>query len=380
MLSQRFSNLIESFRERLALVTRRSGAPSVLSLETGLLAISKVYGGVMCLRRQFYECGVLPSSALPCHVISIGNIVAGGTGKTPMTVFVARQLSDMGMRVAVVSRGYRGTMEVGGGIVSDGGTIYKGPDAAGDEPYLMARLLPGVPVLVGQNRHQSGNLAVERFDSQVIVLDDAFQHLCLQRDMDIVLLDSQSPLGNGHLLPRGVLREPPSALRRARAIVYTRSSRAFASTPMDHWSIMKPTFYASHLQVTCLPKQGNDPFIRHFEDLSILEGKHVTAFAGLADTAQFFDSLKRAGCKLDKTIAFDDHHTYSRADLDRIASTAKGGHADCLVTTLKDYVKFESYTHWPMALVVVDVTIQLRDRGDLFRRLLVESSIKKIKT
>ncbi|MGA6925638.1 MAG: tetraacyldisaccharide 4'-kinase, partial [Desulfosarcina sp.] len=164
--------LIERLRGRVEAAARATGpAGPFFSIETGLLILSVCYGGIMRLRACLYEKGLRSIKSLPCRVISIGNLVAGGTGKTPMTILVARRLKDTGYRVAVVSRGYRGRMEAGGGIVSDGRTLLVGPDEAGDEPVLMARLLPGVPVVVGRRRYQAGMLAVERFDPDVIVMD-----------------------------------------------------------------------------------------------------------------------------------------------------------------------------------------------------------------
>ena len=200
----------------------------------------------MCLRARLYEKGVLPSKTLPCRVVSIGNLISGGTGKTPMTILVARMIRDMGYRVVVLSRGYRGRMEKTGGVVSDGRTIFKGPDDAGDEPYLMARILTGIPVVVGQRRYEAGMMAVKRFKPDVIVLDDAFQHLRLKRDLNLVLLDSRSPFGNGHMLPRGLLREPLSALRRAHAVVYTRSEQALTAPIRDRLRRHQPIFYTTH--------------------------------------------------------------------------------------------------------------------------------------
>jgi tetraacyldisaccharide 4'-kinase len=377
---KRFLWLMERVRSRLDVIARTREPSSVFSLATLLLMISKVYGGALCLRRHLYAWGVLPAVSLPCRVISIGNIVAGGTGKTPMTVCVARMLRDAGVRVAVVSRGYRGTMETAGGVVSDGRTIFAGAADAGDEPYLMARLLPDVPVIVGRNRYRSGQTAVERFDTQVVVLDDAFQHLRLQRDVDLVLLDGRSPLGNGHLLPRGLLREPVSALQRARAIVYTRCNMTGPPASVGHRSATAPSFLTVHQPVIRRPGRGADPFIRDAGDLSDLTGRHALAFAGLADTAQFFLSLERAGCILDKTIAFGDHHHYRRADLKRIAETARETGADVLVTTLKDFVKFEDHDGWPLPVVVVDVEIHFKKGAGRFAALFADSTVKKIKT
>ena len=188
-----------------------------------LFMISKVYGGVVKLRRLFYKKNILTSKRLPCPIISIGNITLGGTGKTPMTIYVVHALKQLGYKVAVISRGYKGSAEKIGGIVSDGKVLLMTPDISGDEPYMMAKRLKDVPVIVGKNRFMAGRMAISKFDPDVIVLDDGFQHLKLQRDLDIVLLDYHKPFGNRHLLPRGVMREPVSALLYADAIILTKT-------------------------------------------------------------------------------------------------------------------------------------------------------------
>ena len=160
----RLQRFFERFRRRIEMAAKGEDPTPFFSVETVLLVLSVVYGGLMGLRARLYEKGVLPSKTLPCRVVSIGNLIAGGTGKTPMTIRVARMIRDMGYRVVVLSRGYRGRMEKTGGVVSDGGTIFKGPEDAGDEPYLMARILTGIPVVVGQRRYEAGMMAVKRFN------------------------------------------------------------------------------------------------------------------------------------------------------------------------------------------------------------------------
>ena len=188
-----------------------------------LSMVSKVYGGAVKLRRNFYKQAVFKSKRLPCSIISIGNITVGGTGKTPMTIYVAKVVKQLGYNVAVISRGYKGKAEKIGGIVSDGKALLMTPEIAGDEPYMIAKRLNDVPVIIGRNRFEAGRQAISKFDPDVIVLDDGFQHLKLQRDLDLVLLDYRKPFGNGHLLPRGVMREPASALLNANAVILTRS-------------------------------------------------------------------------------------------------------------------------------------------------------------
>jgi tetraacyldisaccharide 4'-kinase len=313
----------------------------------------------MGLRARLYEIGVLHTKTLPCRVVSIGNLVAGGTGKTPMTIFVARKIRDMGHRVVVISRGYRGRMEHSGGIVSDGRTIFTGPEDAGDEPYLMASLLTGIPIVVGKRRYEAGMMAVKRFKPDVIVLDDAFQHLRLKRDLDLVLLDSRSPIGNGHLLPRGLLREPLSALRRAHAVIFTRSENASKSPTPHRLPTHRPVYYTTHHLIIRQTDPGDGRLADEVLDISVLKGKKAVAFAGLADNAQLFDSLERAGCQLVHTFSFADHHLYDGNDWDRIAATAQRLGADRVVTTAKDFVKIKTLMPSSVALIVVDVSVGL---------------------
>ncbi len=213
-----------------------------------LHSISVIYGLVVGLRSFLYDKGVFKARRLPCRVISIGNLTVGGTGKTPMTLYVAQLVKDLGCRPVVISRGYKGLAEKKGGIVSDGETVFLDPDVAGDEPFMMARKLKGIPVIVGARRYQAGMRAVDKFSPDVIVLDDAFQHRQLCRDTDLVLIDDKSYLGNEHLLPRGALRESVAGLFRADAFVLTRSGKNPTST-RKRIEIMvpgKPVFQSSH--------------------------------------------------------------------------------------------------------------------------------------
>ncbi len=364
------TNAIERLRNWVESVAREEGPASFFSMETALLVLSVVYGAVMGIRARLYETGLLLSASLPCRVVSIGNIIAGGTGKTPMTILVAQIIRDLGYRVVVISRGYRGRMEAAGGVVSDGHTILQGPDDAGDEPYLMARILKGIPVVVGKRRYETGLLALKRFKPDVVVLDDAFQHLRLKRDLNLVLLDGRRPFGNGHLLPRGLLREPVSALHRAHAVIFTRSDQVHMRSIPDSLPRQLPVFYTKHVPVVRAINPGKDTFVTDATDMSILKDKKAVAFAGLADNAQFFNSLERAGCILAHTVSFADHHRYGFNDLDLIGKSAGKRDIDCLVTTFKDFVKIENGYKWPVALVAVDVDVQLTNAEDSFFEIL----------
>ena len=334
-----------------------------------LSMVSKVYGGAVKLRRIFYKKAVLKSKRLPCPIISIGNITVGGTGKTPMTIYVAQVVKQLGYKVAIISRGYKGKAEKVGGIVSDGRVLLMTPEIAGDEPYMMANRLKDVPVIVGKNRFKAGWLAIRKFDPDVIVLDDGFQHLKLQRDLDLVLLDYRKPFGNGHLLPRGVMREPASALLCANAIILTRSD-----TVNDNETSSSPKKLRPHERKKPVYRTFHHPFVykiingekKIFEknmqaalrqNSDCIKGRTVFAFSGLADNHNFRQTVKSLKCNVSGYMEFPDHHSYSDRDLKDISAAAKRSMSECLITTEKDYVRIAHKIDWPGDLFVIGIEI-----------------------
>ena len=193
------------------------------SLAACLLSVSHAYSAGMRFWRWTYLSGLRKRKRLARPVISIGNLTVGGTGKTPFTICLARSLQQKGYRPAIISRGYKRRGDRRAMIVSDGSGIHSNAYWAGDEPVLMAGALPGVPVVVGSDRFEAGKLAITRFNPDMLLLDDAFQHLRLYRDLDILLMDAAQPLGNGFVFPRGTLREPADAAGRADVVVMTRA-------------------------------------------------------------------------------------------------------------------------------------------------------------
>ena len=222
-----------------------------------LYFFSILYGAVVKTIDILYRKNVFLPEKLPCKVVSIGNLCVGGTGKTPMTLYAAGLLQQMGYRVCILSRGYKGRAENSGGVVTDGKTVLMDADAAGDEPVMMAQSLRDAPVVVGKNRVKSGKDAVTAFHPDIILLDDGFQHRKLFRDVNILLLDYEKPFGNRRLIPRGRLREPPGAMARCDAVVFTRSK---ADALHDKRNLLcspyidvrtKPVFFARHVPFLC---------------------------------------------------------------------------------------------------------------------------------
>jgi tetraacyldisaccharide 4'-kinase len=333
-----------------------------LPLNLLLTILSKAYGAGIRLRRDGYALGIWKSKKLPCTVISIGNLTTGGTGKTPMAIYVAERVRRLGYRVAVISRGYKGAAEKSGGIVSDGNAVLMDPHTAGDEPFLLAASLKGIPVLVGHDRYQSGMHAIKRFQTEVVILDDAFQHLALFRDLNLLLLDCTRPFGNGHLLPRGTLREPASALDFSDALIMTRSPEPFHS-PAEPWANARPVFYATHEPFFSrffsagekLTFQPDEPFCGDMQ----FNGKRYYAFSGIARNDDFLKTLQKMGADVRGFQEFSDHHFYSYDDIRVILNAAVNAGATALVTTEKDLARLHGRFQFAMECVVVGIRMSL---------------------
>jgi tetraacyldisaccharide 4'-kinase len=278
---------------------------------------------------------------LPAFVISIGNLAVGGTGKTPFALWLADHLKRRGLRVAVLSRGYGRSDDKVAQVPRSGGTLAL-VRQYGDEPVLMARKLEGVPVWVGRDRFQAGLAAVQVSHAQVLILDDGFQHLALERNLDLVLLDARHPFGNGSVLPRGPLREPVSHLQRASAFVLTRADdpvRAGATRRLLEEAFPgKPVFACRHRLAE--PAAGLGRFRLPFERL--IPGP-AGAFSGIAKPEAFFEALRRQGITLSRQWAFPDHHVYRGEDFDEILGTVRRDHLRWLITTEKDAVRLPAW-------------------------------------
>lgn len=304
-------------------------------LVVALLSVfSLPYGALLRLRAWGYAKGLLRSRRLNRPVISVGNLTVGGTGKTPMTALIARRLLAQGKRVAVLSRGYGGSSSGKPQIVSDGATLFLTAAESGDEPYLLARDLPGLMVVIGADRYEAGLLAERELNPDCFLLDDGYQHLKLRRDLNILLLDCRNPFGNGLTLPAGLLREPRTAIRRADLIVLTRCDEGGDPPAVAPAGI--PTLSAWHQLTGVVSLDGGErrPF-------STLYGERVLAFAGIADPDRFFAALAEAGLDVAGALSLADHAVYDEKTIAALRQLFRGAGATCLVTTAKDAVKLE---------------------------------------
>jgi tetraacyldisaccharide 4'-kinase len=316
-----------------------------------------LYGHIMAVRQRLYDTGFLKKRTLSVPVLVAGNLSAGGTGKTPLAAWLARRLFESGKKPVVISRGYAGRREGQVSVVSDRKGVQDSPENVGDEPVWLAEKLQGVPVVTGRDRYRAGILAIERFQPDCIILDDGFQHLALERDVNIVLLDAGRPIQDDDLIPRGSLREPPSALARADILVISRAEDEMAQSAqgLKEWNPDAPVFFMRYLPVSRIERL-----------------KRAVAFCGIASPGYFFKMCEGQGIQLVDKIAFPDHHRYTSKDLSRIEHKAQSMKADFLVTTQKDEIKLKALQGLSLPLEVLKVEPEFFGKDDQFFKLVCE--------
>jgi len=315
------------------------------SLLRGLLGVAAGgYRGIIGARNGFYDYLRMPDE-LPIPVISVGNLTVGGTGKTPMAIWLCHYLCERGLKPAVLSRGYKADQE-----------------GFADEMLVVSRRCPQAVAVAHRNRPAAGRLAIEQYGVNVAVLDDGFQHRRLFRDLDIVLIDATNPFGFGHILPRGLLREPIKSLARADMIVLTRCNQG------DEGMF-------EQIERTVRLYNDEAPLLRSFHrpvgltDLAGCgvpppDGARVGALAGIARPDTFADTLTRMHLPPAATFWLDDHHVYQPAEADALADWARTHHLDVVLTTEKDAVKLKKLgTDWPMPILVVRIDVEFVGDG-----------------
>jgi tetraacyldisaccharide 4'-kinase len=320
-----------------------------------LALLALLYGGLVRARNAGYNTGLFGIRRLPCRVVSVGNLTVGGTGKTPTVMALAAAATAAGSRACILLRGY-GREGSGVRVVSDGRMIALDWRQAGDEAVLLAQRLPGVPVIVGGDRVAAGKLAVERFQPEVIFLDDGFQHRRIHRDADLVLLDATDPFGGGRLLPRGRLREPIAGLGRAQAFLLTRVDQggdlADICRRLEGVAPGRPIARAVFRPIRLRDLAGTAE-----RPVAEIRGKRVLAVSGIANPESFHRTLSDAGATLVGSLPFRDHHVFSVDDRRRMGEAARSQGAEWIVTTEKDAVRLG--TELPEGFPVVAVAVGL---------------------
>lgn len=324
-------------------------------------AASTLYGVVARTRRRWYAGHPSRQRHLARPVVSVGNLTVGGSGKTPVVAHLARLLTQAGERPSILSRGYaRRVKSEGVTVVSDLQRVLADVDHAGDEPLMLARALPGVPVLVGADRYLSGRLAESRFQSTVHLLDDGFQHLALGRDVNLLLVD-EADLSD-RVVPAGRLREPVAAAGEADAVLLsagTEEARARIRTALG----VSQAFQLRRMLAPVVMTSSGKPI----EPATV---GPVFAVAGIARPQRLFDDLVAAGWRLGGTMTFRDHHRFSQADVTRIANASRDAQTHIVVTTAKDAVRLEPLDCSPLALAVAPVVAAIEPAPVFYTWLL----------
>jgi|YelNatPaOPRAMG01_1025707.scaffolds.fasta_scaffold14529_2 tetraacyldisaccharide 4'-kinase len=349
----------------------RKGIEAFL-VKGALKPLSYLYAAGLKTYLAPYRMGLRKQYRLPCPVISVGNISVGGTGKTSMTIRICEYLIDNQIKTCVLNRGYLGENENNAAIVSNGERIFLNARKAGDEAHLLASLLWNTPVLVGRDRRRTGMLAWEEFHPEAIVLDDGMQYYQLHRDLEIALVDATNPFGNGNVFPSGLLREPPSHLRRAQCVVITNADKV-PSEELDRIRkriigiTHRSKIYASCYQVECLRALDGSNTLPS----TWLAGRRIASFCALGNPDNFEEQLNREGAIIKASLRLADHREPKMGDLQKLIAEAESNGAEGIVVSEKDAVKLPPISR-PIPFYALIVR-QILDDEDGFFALIRET-------
>ena len=387
-IQQKFDQL-EQFGAEV-IMDKRQGLIIKL-LQSVLVFLSCLFGLIVKARLFLHKNRLIKSRSLGCMVIVVGNLTVGGTGKTPVVEMVARQLTAKGRKVAILSRGYKSKSDslfkrfwkwlthakaTPPKVVSDGQTIFLRPEISGDEPFMLAQNLPGVVVVVDKDRVKAGRYAIEKFGVDTLVLDDGFQYLRLKGKHNFLLIDTTNPFGNHWLLPRGILREPVAHLKRASYIFLTKSSNDTLTRKNIEHTIRR---YAPKVKIVecahtpkCLYSINNG---HNEEPLSIIKGKRVALFSGIAVPESFEQLIFSLGAKIGFTERFADHHLYLLDEMQDFFNKAEEQKVDFILTTEKDAVRIPKILKSPVPMYYLRLEISIVDGVDNFEDALSQICI-----
>lgn len=375
-------NELEKWATDVIFGRARGFGPSMMRIL--LRGLSWLYRLGVRVRLRLFRKGWKPQSNLGTMVVSIGNITVGGTGKTPVVERFARELTRRGRKVAILSRGYKSkdlkepqkwTNPESGDvvtsppkIVSDGTEILLNANYAGDEPFMLAQNLPGVAVVVDRDRVRGGRFAVKELGVDTLLLDDGLQYLDLDHSLDVVLVDQNAPFGNGYILPRGTLREPPANLCRADYIFLTKCD----GQPLDRLvkRIRKYNKEAEILQCTHGPKHLQGVFNDDVLPLEAIKGKYIGAISGIAQPKSFDSLLKKLGGNVLFHTTFSDHYAFSKKEIEPFMYRCINRGVDMIITTEKDAVRFPRPDEIDVPIYFLRIEVKILDGEEVWERCI----------
>jgi tetraacyldisaccharide 4'-kinase len=297
-----------------------------------------VYGAGVLLRNVAYDLRLLGSTTPPVPVVAVGNMTAGGTGKTPLVGWITHYLLSRGARPALISRGY-GRTSRGVRVVSDGNGRVLGADEGGDEPVQLSHTFPGVPVIVAERRTEAADVALKRFHPDILVLDDAYQHRAIGRHLNILVVDASSDLTQEPMLPAGRRREQLSSLHRASLLVFTHVRIPPGTVPWEyrirHWYDGEIVY--SSRQIAALRSPSGEP-----AEMAVCRGKRCLLLSGIGKPQQFEHDVRELGIDVAGHLRYRDHYRYARRDIEAILTEAEHIGADVLITTEKDLTRLRT--------------------------------------
>jgi len=331
-------------------MTDKKNNPAYIPFKVVLYALSLLYGLVIFFRSLFYRVGIFRQAKVPLKVISVGNMTLGGTGKTPFVVRLANILEeDIKRNVCVLIRGY-----------------------GWDEQAMLKKKMTEIPVLVGEDRAKSAHKGIKLYGSDTAILDDGFQHWELKRDLDIVLVDSRNPFGNGHLFPRGILREPKAAMRRADVAVFTKVDKKLFDISALKKELNRINGDLIFLETAHAPRYIHDVRANKIHGLDYARNKTALLLSSIGDPDYFGSTAKDIGVRALAHLTFPDHHDYIRRDIDKVIKICDEKKPDIILTTEKDIVKLTRLglhiVNYPTMVLVVEIEI-LKGREELVARL-----------
>lgn len=324
-----------------SLMTDRQNGAAYAPFKFILYIVSLLYGVGVFTRGLLYKSGIFKAERVPIKIISVGNLTLGGTGKTPFVIKLAQILEDeIKKGTCILIRGY-----------------------GWDEQAMLKKRLPDIPILVGENRVKSSRRAIKLYGSDAAILDDGFQYWELARSLDIVLIDSRCPFGNGHLFPRGILRETKRAIGRADIVVFTKVDKERWGVEALKEDLKRLNERLAFMEAVHKPKSFYDPRARRDINLSAVAGKRVILLSSIGDPVYFEETVKGLGANVIEHIAFSDHHNYSQADARLIMKRCGERAFDLLVTTEKDAVKLSrmsiSFGKYATLILAIEMEITL---------------------